>query len=131
MSATIRKTREQDRAKDAWDVVERVPHDARDEYGRWARKLPAMIQTNGLGAALAFLRAKGGGDPKKAQRLLYGDVSKWVTSSLGASQSDLLRWILESGSSTYRQATTEALAYAIWLRRFVEGMGWGAKEEGG
>ena len=35
----------------------------------------------------------------------------------------LLRWITDPGTSSddYRRATTERLAFGVWLRRFAEG----------
>lgn len=92
----------------------------RASYGRQARKIPAQIQTNGLGQTLAFLRSKGKGRHDREHQAVYDDISEWVTGQMGWSGSDLLNKILESDSATYRRATTEAIAYLIWLKRFAE-----------
>ena len=117
---------EQARASSAWDVMQQVPSKAdKTKYGSLARKLPALIQTNGLGQTLAFLRSK----PDKPHfKVLYGHVSNWVIVQVGGS-GDLLEWVIRQNSSQYRRATTEAIAYAMWLRRFAEAEGWG--ETGG
>lgn len=138
-----RQTTEQERAKSAWGCVEGVANKSyRKEYGSQARGLPAMIQTNGLGQTLAFLKAKGKNEDN-AYKALYGHLSRWgfmrLTGNNTARQipnstrttSDLLEWLINSDSATYRRATTEALAYALWLRRFAEAKGWGDEGQGG
>lgn len=125
-----RQTTEQERAKSAWGNIERVPVSIQKEYGSLARGLPALIQTNGLGQALAFLCAKGKNDPAKHQSVIYKHLSDWVCSRMRREKKpdDLLEWIITQDSGMYRQATREALAYALWLRRFAEAKGWGGEE---
>jgi len=43
-----------------------------------------------------------------------------VAPSATASNGDLLQWVLENDSVAYRRATTEALAFLTWLKRFAE-----------
>jgi CRISPR-associated protein Cmr5 len=119
---------EQGRASHAWDVIQKVPAKERKKYGTLARKLPSLIQTNGLGQTLAFLCAKGGKDDHDAHNVLYSHLSEWVVEQVGSS-GDLLEWVIKQDSGQYRRATTEAIAYALWLRRFAEAKGWG--EAGG
>ena len=115
---------EQARASHAWDNVEKVRSNQK-EYGTLARKLPALLQTNGLGQTLAFIRSK----PDKPHfEMLYRHLSDWVVAQMSGS-GDLLEWVIQQDSSRYRRATTEAIAYAMWLRRFAEAKGWG--EAGG
>ena len=80
-----------------------------------------MVQVNGLGQTLAFLQAKGKGKDNEHARLA-ADVSRWVSSQiLREEQTDLIPWITgQASSAEYRRATTEALAFLIWLRRFAE-----------
>jgi CRISPR-associated protein Cmr5 len=119
---------EQARASDAWNNIEKVSETEEKKYGTLARKLPALIQTNGLGQALAFLRAKGGKNKRDAHNVLFSHVSNWVVTQVDGS-GDLLEWVIRQDSSQYRRATAEAIAYAMWLRRFAEAKGWG--EAGG
>lgn len=125
-----RQTTEQERAKSAWSNIERVPTSIQKEYGSLARGLPALIQTNGLGQALAFLCAKGKGEPAKQHSVIYKHLSEWVCSRMLQEEppSNLLEWIINQDSGMYRRATREALAYALWLRRFAEAKGWGGEE---
>lgn len=125
-----RQTTEQERAKSAWSNIEGVPTSIEKEYGSLARGLPALIQTNGLGQALAFLCAKGKGDSKKQHSVIYKHLSGWVCSRMLQEKppDNLLEWIISQDSGMYRRATREALAYALWLRRFAEAKGWGGEE---
>lgn len=105
-----RRTLEQERAGHAWAAVQRA---GSKDFGSTARDLPAMLQVNGLGQTLAFLRSKGHHD-------LLDGISSWVVPRVGASE-DLLKWIIEDASAVeYRRAASEAMAIAEWLKRFAE-----------
>ncbi len=124
-----RRTIEQERAQQAWEAIEDMRnHDKKGEYGSRARNLPSMIQTNGLGATLAFLRARSGGETNAPEQKLYQQVSERVKHFLGFQQADLLAFIRDERTSTdqYRQATAEAIAFSIWIKRYVEAEGWKA-----
>ncbi len=139
-----RQTTEQQRAQRAWGDVSRLDNESSDKqkkYGSWARGLPALIQTNGLGQALAFLKAKGKNDNERHETLLYRHLANWVFFRLtggnnvqplpgNKTTNDLLEWLIHQDSGVYRRATTEALAYALWLRRFAEAKGWGDDQGG-
>jgi len=91
------------------------------EYGSLVRGLPATIQTDGIGAALAFLLAKG----KEHHRGAYGHLEDWLRQPEQFNfNGDLLDWLLKQPTGVYRQVTNEALAYLVWLKRFVEAKGW-------
>jgi CRISPR-associated protein Cmr5 len=91
-----------------------------------------MIQINGLGQTLGFLKAKGKSDEKKPHYLLLLHLTNWMQDSehFKASNSTvmkrgydgLLHWVVDSDTSSddYRRATTECLAFGVWLRRFAE-----------
>lgn len=119
------QTLQQKRASHAWHAVEEVDKKSyKKDYGSLVRGLPAMIQTDGLAHTLAFLKAKG----KDHHVSAYGTISRWVLGELGKGQGDLLEHLLNCSTIDYRRATSEALAYLQWLKRFVEARGW--KSEG-
>lgn len=144
MATSNRRTTEQKRASNAWDNVAKLESQKdkiKKEYASLARGLPAMIQTNGLGQALAFLKAKGASrrenknEGDKPHKLIYDHLAPWVYQQLNPNppqqtnkQTDLLGWLIRQNSDVYRRATREALAYALWLRRFAEAQGWGGEE---
>jgi len=127
------KTLDQHRAKFAWDKVRALkgkPAKDLDEYRDLVRKLPAMIQTNGLGQALAFLLVQKGN-----KRALYNHLQDWlcrppqrtIAAIYPPAQGDtpsspflLIQRLTACDSRLLRHATVEALALAQWLKRFAE-----------
>ena len=120
----IQQTLEQQRASQAWRDVGSVSEELGPKYGTQARRLPSLIQINGLGQTLAFLNSK----DNEAMRTAYAHLSNWVMREANP-PGDLLEAITRWTSDEYRMATSEALAYALWLRRFAEAKGWGEGEE--
>ncbi len=134
---------EQERGREAWkNIIEEIKgkgDSLEKEYRSLARGLNAMIQINGLGQTLGFLKAKGKSDPNKAHYLLLKHLTAWMrgpkdekkkprhffAKNIAVMKGDdgLLRWITDEGTSSadYRRATTECLAFGAWLRRFAEG----------
>jgi CRISPR-associated protein Cmr5 len=114
---SVRRTTEQRRAEKAWQAVKAVRQKPK-EYLALARSAPADVQANGLAQTLAFWRAKG--EPHHED--LYSHVSQWVMEQLGQPGQDLLAWITDSSTSSgrYRQATVEAMAFLVWIKRFAE-----------
>jgi CRISPR-associated protein Cmr5 len=123
---SIQQTIDQERAALAWKAIEDVnekPEDFKKQYASWVRSAPADVMTNGLGQTLAFMLAKGkGSDTDSAPSLLYRHLSEWVCPKMGWGQAGLLDKLIEpnSTSDVYRRATTEALTYLVWLKRFAE-----------
>lgn len=143
--STMRKL-ERGRAEFAYDCVRQAIEEVfkgedekerRKEYRSYARKIPTMILTNGLGQALAFLKAKAGTDEEENEaekgksrvyRLLYEQITKYMKSettlriSMPPEREDLLGWVISCDSVEYRYITQEILAFLTWLSRFAEGM---------
>jgi CRISPR-associated protein Cmr5 len=112
---------EQERAKHAWDCVQEVKDKPfAGDYRTIAVKAPSLIVTNGLGQTLAFLKAKGKGEPGNEHEVLYRHLTDWVGRKVNA-DGDLLSWLVNTATSQqYRLATMEALALLQWLKRFAE-----------
>jgi CRISPR type III-B/RAMP module-associated protein Cmr5 len=126
-----RQTLEQERAAAAWTDIESVKGDSEQKkYGTLARKLPAMIQMNGLGTVLAFLLAKGKNKENDGHMLIFNHLSKWILSRMKTSDKpkDLMALVRNAEMDLYRQITTEAIEYGIWLKRYVEAKDWGSVE---
>lgn len=133
MSETKRQTLEQGRAEYAFKCAEEAKEKLKDkakEYKSYAKKLPMLIKTNGLGAALAFAFAKGskGGvpDPKNAWGLLYIHIEEWTRQDIKElvhfEKNRLVAQLLKEKSPTYRAVTIELMAFLGWLKRFVDGL---------
>jgi len=133
---TRRQNMEQKRGGRAWSNIEFIKNKNNDtlqsEYRTRASQLNAMIQTNGLGQTLGFLKAKGKEKDDKgrvnpnAYYHLLMHLTQWMRNisfdpAIPDSYDGLLKWITQTASSAdYRRATTECLAFGTWLRRFAE-----------
>ena len=133
MPQTRHQTIEQERGRIAWEDVQQVKgKKLEQEYRSIARGLNSMIQINGLGQTLGFLKAKGKNDESKAHYRLLMHLTGWMQSEnhfkapnrevIARGYDGLLRWVTDEGttSADYRRATTECLAFGNWLRRFAE-----------
>lgn len=120
-----RPTLDQQRAKHAWDAVERleIGSDEADDYAREAKKLPVRIITSGLGQALAFITAKA--EKKPGLKQLQKDLTDWAKRRLEDAKpyQSLLDAVKDTDSDFLRRATDEVLAYVGWLNRFTEAKG--------
>lgn len=128
MSINTKQKLEQGRAKTAYDLVKRFVDDNNgsttlEEYKSYSKKFPMMVKTNGLGAALAFIKSK----KKKAYDQLYSDITTCLKHDskklIDLSNADLLETVVNiDNSAQYRAITNEVLAFMNWHRRFSEGM---------
>jgi CRISPR-associated protein Cmr5 len=140
-----RQNSEQQRGRQAWKNIQAIKNlDANNqekklekEYRSLARGLNAMIQINGLGQTLGFLQAKAKTkekvDEKKPHYQLLLHLTNWMQDEehfkaknsqvMKNGYNGLLLWIIDPDTSSddYRRATTECLAFGVWLRRFAEG----------
>jgi CRISPR-associated protein Cmr5 len=147
--ATHRQNIEQERGRVAWQrvlVIKTNPSkDVRKEYRSLARGLNAMIQINGLGQTLGFFYAKGKNDSHKAHTCVLQHLTDWMCGEDQQKQphfsaanrevlltKGLLAWVTDSETSSadYRRATTECLAFGVWLSRFAEAELEDAAEQG-
>jgi CRISPR-associated protein Cmr5 len=109
---------ERSRAKDAWDKIQSVkPQTYQAKYGSLARQMPTLIQINGLAQTLAFLKAK---TKEQHHTEMFQHLSTWVCSHPIPGTGNLLDRVLEMDSQSYRLATSVALAFLQWLKRFAE-----------
>jgi CRISPR-associated protein Cmr5 len=132
----IRRLLEQERGKFAWNCIQEIKRlpsaELQAEYRTRALTFNQMVQINGLGATLGFLKAKAAKDKKEDQEQealsAYGYLLRHLTNWMhqrgvveGQRFDDLLRWVLEKADrEAYRRVTTECLAFGDWLRRFAE-----------
>lgn len=132
---SYRQTIEQLRAQWAWKAIEEVERsNYKNEYGTLARGQAAMIQINGLAASMAFIKSKAGGGRDKNKEneytKLYDHLSGWIKYYLQPQQTDLMDLIRLASTDTYRRATAEAIAYSIWLKRYVDSKEWKSSNNG-
>ena len=131
-----RQTIEQERGKEAWKDIQEVKSikGMAKDYRPIARGLNAMIQINGLGQTLGFFYAKskkdnGQPDSEKAHYRILNHLTNWMrgpftptANKIAGGYGGLLFWAIDelTTSADYRRATTECLAFGLWLSRFAE-----------
>jgi len=108
------KTLNQERARFALEKVQNIEASLKEKYASNAKKLPALITTNGLIPTLAFLKSK------KETMPVYKTMNEWLIKKGFANNNDVLEYLLNCDFSTLRLATMEAMAFANWLKRMVE-----------
>ncbi len=130
------KSLDQIRAAFAWEKVQdAITNKQLDEYTVLVKKFPAMIATNGLGQAMAFLISKakmdleGSVETGKVQGRVFTHVQQWLRHEqghyrgpyAGSDRKNLIMDIYENDCLAYRQAQGEALAILGYLRMFAAG----------
>lgn len=124
-----RVARERALPKHAFDAVSgltanrAVNRQTRERYATLARRLPALLQSAGLGQSVAFLISKS--KPDSAEVYLLDHLGRWLLrrqSPNAVSGRELMRAIVDAEPAAYRRMTREAASLAGWLKRFVTGL---------
>lgn len=118
-STGVHQTKEQERAKAAWECIEH--HSGKlEDYETVVSAAPAMIQNNGLGQTVAFYSAKNG-------QSYVDDLAYWLLIMYKGEQKErsnnlrleLIETLNNCSSEEYRFYTEEAMAFTGWLKRFA------------
>lgn len=111
-----------ERAKFAYNavhaVVERKDNQRNKKYRSLVRSLPAIIQMQGLGAAIAFLYSK---KEEAAFKDLYGSIGQWCKQQQ-LTNGDLVKQIVSLDMQSYRIVSEEVIQIVLWKKQFAEGM---------
>jgi|SRR5690625_4667524 len=124
---------EQGRAAFAFNEVEQSVNNSsipNDNYASYIKRMPSMIQVNGLAQALAFYysKAKGDSGDAKAYKSIYKSIGKWLEETYPQYFTELdnnyhyIKAIINVNSADYRLLTVETMALLDWMKRFVSGM---------
>lgn len=93
------------------------------EYKSQVKRMPMLIKTNGLAAAMAFANGKNEEHFKKILEHLRGWLAENRHGFWGDLQDqDLVQFLVGLDSKTYRLATVEVMGLLQWLRRFADGL---------
>ena len=121
------RTLEQERAHHALARVDELSdrsHEFKQRYRSYVDRLGPSVVMNGLGQALATVRAAAGVNPKsddqKAHHEIYRSLQQWLCRDKGnvyASNHDLLQAITEKDETLYLRAQIEALAWLEWHKK--------------
>ncbi len=119
--------------KYAFEAVQQLVNDdnttskVRGRYATLARRLPALLQSAGLGQSVAFLLSRMDSDGRPASRKLLEHLGGWllrdpIPYKNLVTGKQLMRAILDAQPSTYRHMSREAAYLADWLKRFATGL---------
>jgi len=120
---STQQTLEQRRAAAAWEHVSKLEESHSKEYVSLVRGASATILSCGLGQTIAFYGSKA--KKGKEYNLLTTHLAQWLLGNRekpdkSKDGTDLLQEIINNDSDRYRELTSEALAYLVWLKRFAE-----------
>jgi len=124
---------EQGRAAYAYQCAEDAKKSNKaKEYKAYAKKMPMLIKTNGLGSAVAFAlskasREKDGKMKKEGWGLIYTHLAIYLSEKspnrlFDFKREDLAKTLTTINSFEYRATTIDVLAFLSWLRRFADGL---------
>jgi CRISPR type III-B/RAMP module-associated protein Cmr5 len=118
--------RDQNLAVVAWKLVGGLHPAVREEFRSRAMSLGPMLVSSGLAATAAFHEAKAGPVPRKplehAYRAISDGLAKHVLDSTAAIGQDLVVGVGAMNAAAYRQASADARAFALWVRRAAEAL---------
>ena len=96
-----------------------------ENKGEVVKKVPAMIQQNGLLGTLAFAISKTQGQEKGYEEVLKASIEHYfklpnVVKPKATDLEGFSKWLCEQDAAQLRAVTTEFLAYLNYLRRYVD-----------
>jgi CRISPR-associated protein Cmr5 len=89
--------------------------DDREKFTQFCKSFPTMVLQNGLGQALAFIKAKGNGSNKFT--IMYGTLNTWLK-EMGLVENDVFREIHRMDARKYVEIQTESLRFLEWIKRY-------------
>ena len=120
------QTLEQQRAAFALEQVSSLKGHGRPakRFRAYSNSLPAMIQANGMGQAMAFALQKaraGSGAEAEGWQHLYSAVSKWLCQRrcLWEGGTDLMQALMGGSQHQYQLAQAETQALLRWVKDFA------------
>lgn len=113
-------------AKNAFEHAKKRKHDLKnefEEYTSYVKKIPMMIQTNGMAAAFAFMFSKSGTYKNILEDIAaHLDDSSRVLNGINGNVQTLISKTTTLESALYRAATNEVMVYLGWLKRYAAGL---------
>lgn len=114
------QTLSQRRAAKALELLSKIPNDDRDKFSQFCKSFPTMVLQNGLGQALAFIKAKArktDGRIDERYENLYTTLNGWLN-HLKLIEGDMLRQINEMDARKYIEIQRESLRFLEWVKRY-------------
>ena len=115
-------------------------------YKAYAKKIPMLVKSNGLGATFAFIFSKKKIDNEKKDHAywkIYEQTDHWLRveklaifpfipkTDKNGRPIEFADALILLNSTEYRAVTNEVISFFTWLRRFAEGLIEGDDEQEG
>ncbi len=112
------QTLSQKRAAKALELLEGIPEkgNTRKEFSQFCKSFPTMILQNGLGQAIAFIKAKKEKNNDKFDKM-YMTLNSWLK-ELRLIKEDVLKEINAMDGHKYIEIQTESLRFLEWVKRY-------------
>ena len=88
----------------------------RKEFSQFCKSFPTMILQNGLGQAVAFIKAKKEKDNDKFDKM-YKTLNVWLK-ELKHIENDVLKEINTMNTQKYVEIQRESLRFLEWVKRY-------------
>lgn len=115
------QTLSQIRASKALEFLRDIPvGDSRKDFRQFCKSFPTMVLQNGLGQALAFVKAKArknDGTIDERYEKMYRTLNAWLN-HLGLVHGDTLQEINGVCARTYVEIQRESLRFLEWVKRY-------------
>lgn len=107
------------------EVVKKHPDSIQKRFKAYSNSLPAMIQMNGIGQALAFAYQKSNGskDENIGWQAIYEIAKRWLLNERktwgNKASNNLLNALTEGSQEEYQLAQAELQALLSWVKDFA------------
>jgi len=114
----VMQTLSQKRAAKALELLGGIPEKGtnRKEFSQFCKSFPTMILQNGLGQAIAFIKAKKEKENDKFDRM-YKTLNAWLK-DLRHIENDVLKEINTMDTQKYVEIQRESLRFLEWVKRY-------------
>lgn len=114
------QTLSQRRAKKALELLSMVEERGRDrdKFTQFCKSFPTMVLQNGLGQALAFIKAKSSGADGRKFVAMYDTLNTWLMRDMKLVERDVLQEIHKMSAKEYVETQRESLKFLEWIKRY-------------
>ncbi len=106
--------------------IENATKEQKKNFRSYVKRLPSLMQDNGMANAIAFVFSKRKAEDKyDAWNFLYNILLEWLKDyykMVDIKDNDLMKTVLELNSFEYKLVYDELISILNWLRRFAEGL---------
>lgn len=125
MTQTIQQQRAAYALQQVLKAKAQLPEAIQKRFKAYSNSLPAMIQMNGIGQALAFAYQKSNGDKDEniGWKMLFNALGEWLLQreiwGKQVANANVVKVLAEGSQEQYQLAQAEAQALLSWVKDFA------------